>query len=250
MELHEFFPVCSSTRVARRDGGWSRNPDARRSPRADGAGRHRGRPRDAEADSRQHQNAERTATRLGLSITTLGAAGSAGVVAVRRVGQNGSCGARRRRRQSTASHLPAADRPLVETSRRMCLEHGQRSRIWKLEDTPGLHRRTDRLRLAPLPRAAAAAVLRGARRVRQTASSTRGTHPGHAGGTAFRKTPVGKAFYDFYGENLFRTDLSVSVGELGSLLDHSGPVGEAGAERGTDLRRRPDVLRAQRHLDR
>ncbi len=51
--------------------------------------------------------------------------------------------------------------------------------------------------------------------------------PGHAGGTAFRKSPVGKAFYDFYGETLFRTDLSVSVGELGSLLDHSGPIGEA-----------------------
>ena len=36
--------------------------------------------------------------------------------------------------------------------------------------------------------------------------------PGHAGGTAFRKSQVGKAFYDFYGETLFRTDLSVSVG--------------------------------------
>jgi arginine decarboxylase len=53
--------------------------------------------------------------------------------------------------------------------------------------------------------------------------------PGHAGGTAFRKSQVGKAFYDFYGENLFRTDLSVSVAELGSLLDHSGAV--AAAER-------------------
>ena len=51
--------------------------------------------------------------------------------------------------------------------------------------------------------------------------------PGHAGGTAFRKSQVGKAFFDFYGENLFRTDLSVSVAELGSLLDHSGTVGEA-----------------------
>ena len=51
--------------------------------------------------------------------------------------------------------------------------------------------------------------------------------PGHAGGAAFRKTPVGKAFYDFYGENLFRTDLSVSVSELGSLLDHSGVVAES-----------------------
>ena len=51
--------------------------------------------------------------------------------------------------------------------------------------------------------------------------------PGHAGGTAFRKSQVGKAFYDFYGETLFRTDLSVSVAELGSLLDHSGVVDEA-----------------------
>jgi arginine decarboxylase len=51
--------------------------------------------------------------------------------------------------------------------------------------------------------------------------------PGHAGGTAFRKSQVGKAFYDFYGETLFRTDLSVSVEELGSLLDHSGAVGAA-----------------------
>lgn len=51
--------------------------------------------------------------------------------------------------------------------------------------------------------------------------------PGHAGGTAFRKTAVGKAFYDFYGENLFRTDLAVALGplrEIGSLLDHSGAV--------------------------
>ena len=54
--------------------------------------------------------------------------------------------------------------------------------------------------------------------------------PGHAGGTAFRKTPVGKAFYDFFGENIFRTDLSVALGpvlELGSLLDHSGRVDES-----------------------
>ncbi len=50
--------------------------------------------------------------------------------------------------------------------------------------------------------------------------------PGHTGGTAFLKSPAGRAFFDFYGENLFRTDLSISVGELGSLLDHSGPIGE------------------------
>lgn len=51
--------------------------------------------------------------------------------------------------------------------------------------------------------------------------------PGHAGGTAFLKSPVGRVFYDYFGENLLRSDLSISVGELGSLLDHSGPIGES-----------------------
>ncbi len=51
--------------------------------------------------------------------------------------------------------------------------------------------------------------------------------PGHTGGAAFTKTAVGRTFLDFYGEQMLRSDLSVSVGELGSLNDHSGPVGEA-----------------------
>ena len=50
--------------------------------------------------------------------------------------------------------------------------------------------------------------------------------PGHTGGTAFLKSPVGRIFFDYFGENLLRSDLSISVGELGSLLDHSGPMGE------------------------
>jgi lysine decarboxylase/arginine decarboxylase len=51
--------------------------------------------------------------------------------------------------------------------------------------------------------------------------------PGHAGGTAFRKSAPGREFYDFFGEQVFRSDLSISVGELGSLLDHSGSIGDA-----------------------
>ncbi len=50
--------------------------------------------------------------------------------------------------------------------------------------------------------------------------------PGHQGGTAFLKSPVGRVFFDYYGENLLRHDLSISVGSLGSLLDHTGPIGE------------------------
>ena len=51
--------------------------------------------------------------------------------------------------------------------------------------------------------------------------------PGHLGGTAFQKTPTSAAFYDFFGENIFLSDLSISIEELGSLLDHSGPHREA-----------------------
>jgi arginine decarboxylase len=51
--------------------------------------------------------------------------------------------------------------------------------------------------------------------------------PGHTGGTAFMKSAVGRAFLAFYGEQMLRSDLSVSVGALGSLNDHSGPVREA-----------------------
>ncbi|MCB4771445.1 lysine decarboxylase [Ancylobacter sp. Lp-2] len=51
--------------------------------------------------------------------------------------------------------------------------------------------------------------------------------PGHTGGTGFLKSPPGRAFFEFFGEPLLRSDLSISVGELGSLLDHSGPIGQS-----------------------
>jgi arginine decarboxylase len=51
--------------------------------------------------------------------------------------------------------------------------------------------------------------------------------PGHMGGVAFLKSAAGRIFYNFFGENTLRADLSVSVPELGSLLKHSGVVGEA-----------------------
>ena len=49
--------------------------------------------------------------------------------------------------------------------------------------------------------------------------------PGHQGGVAFLKSPVGRLFFDFCGENLFRSDMGIERGALGSLLGHSGPVG-------------------------
>jgi hypothetical protein len=51
--------------------------------------------------------------------------------------------------------------------------------------------------------------------------------PGHLGGTAFLKTPVSKIFFDYFGENLLRSDLSIGMTAVGSLLDHSGPIGES-----------------------
>ena len=47
------------------------------------------------------------------------------------------------------------------------------------------------------------------------------------GGEGFLKSPAGVAMHKFFGENVFRADLSISVPELGSLLDHNGPVGDA-----------------------
>lgn len=51
--------------------------------------------------------------------------------------------------------------------------------------------------------------------------------PGHMSGTAFQHSPIGALFYDFFAANTFKADVSVSVGELGSLLDHSGPHRDA-----------------------
>lgn len=66
--------------------------------------------------------------------------------------------------------------------------------------------------------------------VQHTADSNYSWHtPGHGGGVAYRKSPVGQAFHQFFGENTLRSDLSVSVPELGSLLDHTGPLAEAEA---------------------
>jgi len=48
--------------------------------------------------------------------------------------------------------------------------------------------------------------------------------PGHSGGVAFLKSPIGQMFHQFFGENLLRADVCNSVEELGQLLDHTGPV--------------------------
>ncbi|SDY46430.1 arginine/lysine/ornithine decarboxylase [Citreimonas salinaria] len=49
--------------------------------------------------------------------------------------------------------------------------------------------------------------------------------PGHSGGVAFLKSPVGQMYHQFYGENMLRADVCNSVTELGQLLDHDGAIG-------------------------
>ncbi len=53
--------------------------------------------------------------------------------------------------------------------------------------------------------------------------------PGHSGGQAFLKAPVGAKFREFFGENLLRADICNAVEEMGQLLDHTGAAYEAEA---------------------
>ena len=54
--------------------------------------------------------------------------------------------------------------------------------------------------------------------------------PGHQGGQYFRKHPAGRAFYDFMGENVFRSDICNADVALGDLLIHEGPAMQAEKE--------------------
>jgi ornithine decarboxylase len=51
--------------------------------------------------------------------------------------------------------------------------------------------------------------------------------PGHNGGMFYRKTPLGRVFFDYVGEPFLRGDLCNAVPELGSILQHQGPVLDA-----------------------
>ncbi|GLC28953.1 ornithine decarboxylase [Clostridium omnivorum] len=51
--------------------------------------------------------------------------------------------------------------------------------------------------------------------------------PGHQGGQYFRKHPAGRFLYDFYGENIFRSDICNADVALGDLLIHEGPAVDA-----------------------
>ena len=51
--------------------------------------------------------------------------------------------------------------------------------------------------------------------------------PGHSGGASFRHSPYINDFYQFFGRNVFVSDLSVSVDSLGSLSDGTHAIRRA-----------------------
>ncbi len=101
--------------------------------------------------------------------------------------------------------------------------------IWKIEDTPEfiagrIQKEVDRYTERVMPRFFGSLV-------KYAEEYKYAWHtPGHMGGNAFLKSPAGIAFHKYFGENVLRSDLSISVPELGSLLDHEGVVGEAEKE--------------------
>ena len=57
--------------------------------------------------------------------------------------------------------------------------------------------------------------------------------PGHQGGQFFVKHPTGRAFYDFFGDHIFRADLCNADVKLGDLLIHEGYAHDAQAHAAT-----------------
>ena len=57
--------------------------------------------------------------------------------------------------------------------------------------------------------------------------------PGHQGGQFFAKHPTGRAFYDFFGDHIFRADLCNADVKLGDLLIHEGYAHDAQAHAAT-----------------
>jgi arginine decarboxylase len=131
-----------------------------------------------------------------------------------------------RERHADVPVFITADRKLVKGSIGIEVAEMVDEFVWLLEDTADFiagrvlaaMRRYEATILPPYARALATYA-----QMREHSWSA----PGHQGGIAFTKLPAGRAFFDFMGENLFRTDMGIERGALGSLLDHTGPVAES-----------------------
>jgi arginine decarboxylase len=128
-----------------------------------------------------------------------------------------------RERHANVPVFMTADRKLVRGSMTIEIAEMVDEFVWLLEDTAdfvagrvmaAIHRYQAQI-LPPYARALAVYS-----QLREHSWSA----PGHQGGIAFTKLPAGRAFFDFLGENVFRIDMGIERGMLGSLLDHTGPV--------------------------
>ena len=119
-----------------------------------------------------------------------------------------------------------ADRKLVRGSMTIEVAEMVDEFVWLLEDTADfvagrVMAAIERYRAQLLPPYARALAIYS--QLREHSWSA----PGHQGGIAFTKLPAGRAFFDFLGENVFRIDMGIERGALGSLLDHTGVVAES-----------------------
>ncbi len=119
-----------------------------------------------------------------------------------------------------------ADRKLVRGQMTIEIAEMVDEFVWLLEDTADfvagrVMAAIERYRSQLLPPYARALALYS--QLREHSWSA----PGHQGGIAFTKLPAGRAFFDFLGENVFRIDMGIERGALGSLLDHTGVVAES-----------------------
>ena len=130
-----------------------------------------------------------------------------------------------RARSSDVPIFLMADRKIAET---ISVEVAQMMDefIWTLQDSPGfianrVSASVDRYLDALLPPFTRALIEYNRDAEYSWAA------PGHQGGVAFSKSPIGRMFVDAYGETLFRTDMGIERGSLGSLLSHIGPIGQS-----------------------
>ena len=133
---------------------------------------------------------------------------------------------RLRERHADVPVFMTADRKLVRGAMTLEIAEMIDEFVWLLEDTADfvagrVMAAIERYRAQLLPPYARA--LAQYSQLREHSWSA----PGHQGGIAFTKLPAGRAFFDFLGENVFRIDMGIERGALGSLLDHTGVVAES-----------------------
>jgi arginine decarboxylase len=131
-----------------------------------------------------------------------------------------------RERHPNVPVFMTADRKLIKGTMTIEIAEMVDEFVWLLEDTADfvsgrVMAAIERYRAQLLPPYARALAVYS--QLREHSWSA----PGHQGGIAFTKLPAGRAFFDFMGENVFRTDMGIERGALGSLLDHTGVVAES-----------------------